>query len=104
MTWAAIGLIGVATFALRSSFLLVFTRPLPAGVAKALRFLPASILPALIASGVLSGGAHGVGAGTPERALAALLAALLAYLTRSVALTMLGGMAALWGLQALLAL
>ena len=97
MSWAVILVIGLATYALRASFLLVFDGEAPAAVERALRYVPVAVLPALATSAVIGAG----GGQTDLRIVAALIAAFVAWKTRSVAGTMVGGMLALWALQAL---
>ncbi|OGO40805.1 MAG: branched-chain amino acid ABC transporter permease [Chloroflexi bacterium RBG_16_58_14] len=98
--WLSILFAGALTYTIRLSFIQLFAnREIPAFVLKALRFVPAAVLTAII---------------TPElfiqdgdlslhlangRLLAGLLAILVAWRTRNVILTILVGMAALWLLQ-----
>ena len=94
--WMMILAAGVGTFLLRLSFIAVFSSREPARwLKKALRFVPASVLSALVAPAVILGGGAGFHWGN-ERMWAGALAALVAWRTRSVLLTIFTGMAALW--------
>ena len=98
LTMAACGLV---TFLIRLSFI-AFGHHLPDDprIAAVLRYVPPAILGALIAPEVLSVDG-GVGL-TPDnpRLWAALVALLVARLTRSVLATIAAGMLALWAVQA----
>jgi branched-subunit amino acid transport protein len=100
--WLAIFGAGAVTFALRLSFIVLLERiRIPPTFRRALRFVPAAVLTAVVIpllfyeDGVLE-----VSLGN-ERLLAGLVAALIAWRTRSVLLTLGGGMAMLWTLQAI---
>lgn len=100
--WVIIVVIGVITYALRLSFI-AFMRgqDLPAARLRALRLVPAAVLAALIAPDLfLRGGALYIAPGN-ARLVAGLLAALVAWRTRNVLLTISVGMAALLLVQAL---
>ena len=99
--WTAIVLAGIGTFAMRASFLAAAHRlaTVPPAVQRVLRQIPPAALAAIVAPALLR----------PEGALdlfhprfaAGVLAAVVAWRTRSVALTLLVGMAALVLLDAL---
>ncbi len=95
---------GVLTFLTRLSFIALLGRfELPPLAARALRFVPPAVLSAIVLPElVLRGGELQLGWRNP-RLLAGLVAALVAWRTRNVFLTIAVGMAALWGLQAALA-
>lgn len=100
--WLLILLIGLGTFALRLSFIHFWGRiELPQIVHRALRFIPAAVLAALVVpalirpEGTIDLSLHNL------RLIAGLLAAVVAMLTRNVLFTLAAGMAALWLLQAL---
>jgi branched-subunit amino acid transport protein len=100
--WLVVLGMGAASFGIRLS-MLVFVRPsaLPMLFREALRFVTPAIFSAIIAMEVFYLGADDefqADAGN-ERMLAALLAAAVAWVTRSVWLTIGAGMAALWVLQ-----
>ena len=100
--WLTILGAGAVTFALRLSFIVLLERiRIPPTFRRALRFVPAAVLTAVVIpllfyeDGVLE-----VSLGN-ERLLAGLVAALIAWRTRSVLFTLGGGMATLWALQAM---
>ncbi len=97
-TWSILLLIGALTYLLRASFLVVRDKPMPTKVERALRYVPVAVLPALVTSVVIGGPNTEL---SPPRLIAAATAAVIAWKTRSIALTMGGGMGVLWGLQAL---
>lgn len=101
LTLAACGLL---TFVLRVSFIAGGHRlPTDPRLTRVLRFIPPAILGALIAPEIfVAPGASTVAPDLP-RLGAALLALLVARLTRSVVATIAFGMLSLWGLQRLLA-
>ena len=98
--WAVIALVGVGTFLIRFSFFVLFEylETVPVGLERALRFVPAAVLAALVAPAVV------VVDGSPAvslangRLLAAGLAVVVAWRTESVLATIVAGMAALLGL------
>jgi branched-subunit amino acid transport protein len=100
--WLAIAGAGAVTFALRLSFIAFLGKmETPLFLEKALRFVPAAVLTAVVIPLLLyENGALEISLGN-ERLLAGLVAALIAWRTRSVLLTLGGGMAALWALQAI---
>ena len=99
--WWVIIVVGVATFGLRASFILR-GKPKKSNpeFSRLLRYVPTAALAALVTSAVLS--PPDGGAGVPPRALALALAALIAWRTRNVLVTLVGGMGALWLFQWLL--
>jgi branched-subunit amino acid transport protein len=100
--WLTIAGAGAVTFALRLSFIALLGRTeTPLFLGRALRFVPAAVLTAVVIPLLFyEEGALEVSLGN-ERLLAGLLAALIAWRTRSVPLTLGGGMATLWALQAM---
>lgn len=94
---------GAITYAIRVSlFLLPEGAQLPERLLRALRYVPAAVLSAIIAPELLMpGGAFDLSLGN-ERLLAGLVAILVAWRTRNVLLTVVAGMGALWALQALI--
>jgi len=94
---------GVITYAIRVSlFLLPEGAQLPERLLRALRYVPAAVLSAIIAPELLlPSGAFDLSLGN-ERLLAGLVAILVAWRTRNVLLTVIAGMGALWALQALI--
>ena len=100
--WLTIAGAGAVTFALRLSFIVVLGRiGIPPFLERALRFVPAAVLTAVVIPLLFyENGALEVSLGN-ERLLAGLVAALICWRTRSVPLTLIGGTATLWTLQAL---
>ena len=100
--WLTIAGAGAVTFALRLSFIALLGRMETAlFLGRALRFVPAAVLTAVVIPLLFyENGALEVSLGN-ERLLAGLVAALIAWRTRSVPLTLCGGMATLWALQAM---
>ena len=95
-------IVGALNYLSRLSFIAFFARrEMPALLARALKFVPAAMLTALIVPMILSPSLAG-SAGVMPRAVAAVLAGLIAWRTRSEMATIVAGMAALWTLQALL--
>ena len=98
--WTIILLVGALNYASRLSFISLFSRrSIPPLLARALRFVPAAMLTALIVPMVVAPG----GAIEPAspRVLAALVAAAVAFRTRSTLATLAAGMLALWIIQAI---
>jgi branched-subunit amino acid transport protein len=100
--WLTILGAGAVTFALRLSLIALLGRiQIPPSLGRALRFVPAAVLTAVVIpllfyeNGVLQ---FSLG---NERLLAGLVAALIAWRTRNVLFTLGGGMATLWTLQAI---
>ncbi len=100
--WIVILAVGALNYASRLSFIAFFaSREMPPLLARALRFVPAAMLTALVLPMVLSPSAAGALAGVNPRIPAAILAAIVAYFTHSTLKTLGVGMAALWLLEAL---
>jgi branched-subunit amino acid transport protein len=99
--WFTILGAGVVTFALRLSFIVLLGRiEIPPFLERALRFVPAAVLTAVVVPLLLyQNGAPEILLGN-ERLLAGLVAAAICWRTRNVPLTLVGGMATLWTLQA----
>ena len=101
--WLTIVIAGVLTFATRLSFIALLERiKLPAWFQRALRFVPAAVLSAIILPETASrNGAQDLSLHNPQ-ILAGCLAVLVAWRTKNVLVTILAGMAALLALQAVL--
>lgn len=100
--WAMVLIVGALNYLSRLSFIAFFARrEMPPLLARALKFVPAAMLTALIVPMIVSPGIAG-SAGAMPRVLAAVLAGLIAWRTRSQVAIIVAGMAALWTLQALL--
>ena len=98
MRWLpALALAGLLTFATRLSFIVLLERvPVPPLLVRALRFVPPAVLSAIIFTEVLvRDGRPDLSAGN-LRLVAGAVAALVAWKTRNVFLTIGVGMAVLW--------
>ena len=100
--WLAIIGMGILTYAIRLTPILLMERVQIRGVAQqALRFVPTAVLSAIIFPELLIlNGKLDVSLGN-ERLLAGLLASIVAWRTKNVLWTVVAGMAILWILQAL---
>lgn len=99
--WVAILLAGAGTFAMRASFLAAASRlaEVPPFAQRVLRQIPPAALASLVAPALLRpGGELGI---LQPRLAAGLLAAVVAWRTRNVALTLVVGLVALVALRAL---
>ena len=96
--WLAIVLAGLATFAIRFSFIGAAGRfAIPAWFSRMLRFVPVAALTALVWPDLLiAQGSLTIG---EPRLIAGLIAAAIAWNTRNILATLGGGMLALWLLQ-----
>jgi len=96
--------IGIGTYLLRLSFIgILGDRTMPDWAMVPLRFVAPAVLAALVAPAVLlKDGAVDLSPVTNPRALAALVALLIAWKTKNVIAVIVAGMAAVWLLQALL--
>lgn len=96
--WFIVLAAGLGTFALRLSFIQIADRlALPRPFVRALRFVPAAVLSAIILPAVLRlpDGTMSYALDNP-RLLAALGATFIAWVTRNALATILGGMALFW--------
>jgi len=95
--------IGIGTYLLRLSFIgIVGDREMPEWALVPLRFVAPAVLAALIAPAVLlNEGALALSPASNPRAIATLVALLLAWKTRSVPLVIAAGLITVWALQAL---
>ena len=96
-TWLTLLAVGAVTFLLRASFI-VFADPhrFPHGFRQALAFVPPSVLPAIVAPGLLVRGDTVDASLANPRWIAGLIAIAVAVRTKSTLATVLAGMAALW--------
>jgi branched-subunit amino acid transport protein len=94
--WLAILLGGVGTYCLRASFLFLFERVggVPPRLERALRYVPAAVLAALVVPAIVAADGSPAIVGN-DRLLAGGLAALVAWRTGSVFATIAVGMGAL---------
>lgn len=101
--WLMLLLIGAVTYAIRLSCIgLLGQKDMPALLLKALRFVPITVLPAIILPELfLRNNALALSIHNP-RWMAGMLAAIVAWRTRNVLLTIAVGMVALWMLEFIL--
>lgn len=98
--WGLFLVIGMGTFALRLSFVELYGNlRVPPLVSRALAYVPASVLAALVLPAVIYPEGHGDFVLANPQIPAAILAGLVAWKTRNTLLTLAVGMAALWGLK-----
>ncbi len=99
--WTAIALIGVGTFAMRASFLAFAHRlvDVPPHVQRVLRQIPSAALAAIVAPALVR--PEGQFDLLQGRLLAGLVAGIVAWRTRNIALTLVVGMALLMAIDAL---
>jgi branched-subunit amino acid transport protein len=97
--WLLFLAIGVGTFLLRGSFILMpGGRRQPAWMLRALRFVPASLMAALVFPALIRLQTEGL-TYDGHRLLAALVAALVAWKSGNMLWTLIAGMGVLWGIQ-----
>lgn len=98
--WLVLFITGVITYGIRLSFILLYGKKrMPARLQQGLRFVPPAVLSAIIFPELLlPGGELDLSPGNP-RLLAGILAALVAWRTKNVILTIVIGMVALLVLQ-----
>jgi branched-subunit amino acid transport protein len=99
--WLAIVVAGLGTFLLRASFLFLFERVggVPPRLERALRYVPAAVLAALVVPAVVAADGSPTVLGN-DRLIAGAVAALVAWRTESVLATIVVGMVALVALGA----
>ena len=101
--WVVILAVGALNYASRLSFIAVFgRRSMPAWLARALKFVPAAMLTALVLPMIVAAPTAAAFAWANPKALAAIVATAVAFHTRSTLKTLAAGMLALWSLQWLL--
>ncbi len=101
--WLTMAIAGLLTYAIRLSFIMLLERvSMPDWFQRALRFVPAAVLSAIIVPGLFDrGGAVDFSPRNPQ-VWAGVLAIAVAWRTRNVLATIAAGMAALLVLQLLL--
>lgn len=102
--WLIIGVVGALNFLSRLSFIALFAqRTIPPWLARALRYVPAAMLTALVVPMIVAPSLAPAGdAHTEQRVLAALVAGAVAFTSGSTLKTLVAGMGTLWLLQMLL--
>jgi branched-subunit amino acid transport protein len=97
--WSVIAIVGVLNYLSRLSFIALFARRhVPPLLARAFRYVPAAMLTALVLPMIVS--APGEASVALPRIIAAAIAGLVAFFTRSTLKTLGAGMLSLWALQA----
>lgn len=98
--WGVFLAVGIGTFIMRVSFFELYGRwRMPTLLSRALVYVPASVLAALVLPAVVyPGGQSGFVFDNPQIP-AAIIAAWVAWRTRSTVLTLASGMAVLWGFK-----
>ncbi len=98
--WLLLGAVGVGTYLIRYSFIGILGRAeVSERVQRLLRYVPPAALAALVVPGLLFRGDNPGLTIHNYRLLAGLLAATVAWKTRSILATIATGMSALWLLQ-----
>ncbi len=101
--WGVIILSGIITYSIRLSFILVFgQREIPLWLKRALRFVPPSVLTAIVFPELLINGGKFSLAYDNTRLIAGIVAILVAWRTKNAVLTIIVGMGVLWLMQWLL--
>lgn len=102
--WAVVLVVGVATFAIRYSFIFLFGRidGVPPRIEEGLRFVPAAVLAALVAPAIVDPGPTVVATVLDDRLLAGAVAAVVAWYTEDMFATIAVGLLALWAVGAVL--
>lgn len=98
--WGLFLAVGLGTFAMRLSFVELYGRlRIPALLRRALLYVPASVLAALVLPAVVYPSGQGEFVLANAQIPAAILAAWVAWKTRNTLLTLVVGMGALWLLK-----
>lgn len=101
--WSIVAIVGVLNYLSRLSFIAIFARRhVPALLARAFRYVPAAMLTALVLPMIVAtpdAAAAATSATSAPKIVAAILASVVAFFTRSTLKTLAAGMAALWLLQ-----
>jgi len=102
--WAVVLVVGVATFAIRYSFVYLFGRidGVPPRIEEALRFVPAAVLAALVAPAIVDPGPTLAATVLDDRFLAGAVAAVVAWYTENMFATIAVGLLTLWAVGATL--
>lgn len=98
--WGLFVAVGVGTFAMRLSFIELYGQlRIPPLVSRALAYVPASVLAALVLPAVMYPEGHGDFVLANAQIPAAIIAATVAWKTRNTLLTLAVGMGALWSFK-----
>jgi branched-subunit amino acid transport protein len=100
--WVVIFVVGLLNYLSRLSFIAVFARrSMPPLLARALKFVPAAMLMALILPMIVAGPEAGQAVAFNPKVVAAVIAGVVAFFTRSSLWTIGTGMTVLWVMQAM---
>ncbi len=100
--WIVIVSVGLLNYLSRLSFIAFFAnRSMPPLLARALKFVPAAMLTALVVPMIAAAPSLAGGVQIDARLPAAAIAAVVAYRFRNTIATLVTGMGALWALRAL---
>lgn len=100
--WVWILILGLGTFVIRASFMLPRDREAPSPyLARVLQLVPAAVLSALVTPALVFVDGEIAVPWTNERLVAGVIAAIVAWRTKSVMITLLAGMAVLWAIRLL---
>ena len=103
--WAVIFAVGALNYLSRLSFIAFFARrSMPPLLARALKYVPAAMLTALIVPMIVEATPAGGLNFVSPKIMAAIVAAVVAYFTRSSLWTLAAGMVVLWLMQWLIPL
>ena len=97
--WTVVAIVGVLNYLSRLSFIAIFARRhVPVLLARAFRYVPAAMLTALVLPMVVAS-SHQPAVVSAPRVAAAIVAGVVAFVTRSTMKTLAAGMMALWAMQ-----
>ncbi|MFD1632537.1 AzlD domain-containing protein [Haloplanus ruber] len=96
--WAVVLVVGALTFAIRYSFIYLLDRVsgVPPRLERALRYVPAAVLAALVAPSFVDPGPTVAATLLDGRLLAGVVAAGVAWITENMFATLVAGMLTLW--------
>jgi len=101
--WAVVAIVGLLNYVSRLSFIALFARRrVPPLLVRAFRYVPAAMLTALVLP-MIVGTPGDTAFAPPPKIVAATVAGIVAFFTRSTLKTLGAGMLTLWALQAALA-
>jgi len=102
--WAVVLVVGALTFAIRYSFIYLLGRVsgVPPRIERALRYVPAAVLAALVAPAMVDPGATVAATLLDDHLLAGVVGAGVAWLTENMFATLVAGMLTLWAVGVVL--
>jgi branched-subunit amino acid transport protein len=97
--WTVVAIVGALNYLSRLSFIAIFARRhVPALMGRAFRYVPAAMLTALVLPMVVASPGD-AGVASLPKIVAAIVAGVVAFMTRSTLKTLAAGMLTLWALQ-----